>query len=72
MGDIGLDSIGEILQLIVLAYGHQQVLLRRIVSLTSGRPFQFCHRWRDRRRKLADPQDVTKYDVSDALQKLIS
>jgi len=69
--DLGIDSLKDVLRVMVSAYADQQVLLRRTVNRTTGRPFQFYHRWQDRKRKLAQPQNVTKYDIADALRKIV-
>jgi tRNA A-37 threonylcarbamoyl transferase component Bud32 len=53
------------------AYDHDQRLFGQIVALTRGRPLQVLHRFRDRRRKRAAPLLVTRYDIADAISKLL-
>lgn len=65
--DLGMVHLPELARQIVQAYQDQLSTLRRIVSRTCGRPFQFIHRWQDRRRKCRNPREVTKYDIADAL-----
>lgn len=43
-------------------------LLDLLIARTLSRPFQFFHRWQDRRHKARFPSDITKYDVADALR----
>lgn len=69
--DLGIEFIEEVLKLVVASYKSQESLLKLIVKRTASRPFQFYHRWQDRKRKMARPQDVTKYDIADALAKLL-
>ena len=70
--DLGLDSIDRVLPLMVSAYASQLPVLNRVLDRTLGRSLQFCHRLQDRRRKLTQPRKVTKYDIADALRRLIS
>ncbi len=65
--DLGIEHLPELAWQVVQAYQDQLPILRRIVSRTCGRPFQFIHRWQDRRRKRRHPREVTKYDIADAL-----
>lgn len=69
--DLGIEHVREVLQIVVSAYVNQRPLLRRTISRTTGRLFQFCHRWQDRKGKLADPQRVTKYDIAEALRTIV-
>jgi tRNA A-37 threonylcarbamoyl transferase component Bud32 len=69
--DLGIELIEEVLKLMVLPYTKQESLLRYIINRTLNRPFQFYHRRKNRHRKLEFPQDVTKYDIADALSKLL-
>jgi len=69
--DLGIEFLEEVLKVMVISYTGQESLLKLIVKRTAGRPFQFYHRWQDRKRKMARPQDVTKYDIADALAKLL-
>lgn len=68
--DLGIEFLEEILKLAVTSYADQEPLLKVLVKRTSGRPFQFYHRWKNKRRKLASPGEVTKYDIADGLAKL--
>ena len=70
--DLGSASLPEVVERMVAAYRAQPGLLRRIVSRTCERPFQFFHRWQDRRRKQRQPQEVTKYDIADALAQALA
>jgi Ser/Thr protein kinase RdoA (MazF antagonist) len=69
--DLGVEHGQAILQAAAAAYGHRRDLLVRICRDVLGRPMQFFHRWRDRRRKAARPGEVTKYDVADGLARLL-
>jgi len=68
--DLGIDYVQEVLKRMVAVYKGQDNLLKPIVKRTSGRPFQFYHRWQDERKKVANPKDVTKYDIADGLAEL--
>jgi len=68
--DLGIESIEQVLKLLVVAYASQEPLLKLIVDRTTARPFQFFHRWKNRKRKLLRPDEVTKYDIADELAKL--
>jgi len=71
--DLGIEFLEEVMKLLVDSYKNHRFLLRLIVKRTTGRPFQFYHRWRDRRRKTANPKkEVTKYDIADVLSDLLS
>lgn len=65
--DLGIEHLPELARRVVESYQDQLPILRGIVSRTCGRPFQFVHRWQDRRRKRRQPREVTKYDIADAL-----
>jgi tRNA A-37 threonylcarbamoyl transferase component Bud32 len=69
--DIGIGHLHEVLKCMLGAYKGQNHLLNLIVKRTSGRSFQFYHRRQDRKRKRERPQDITKYDIADALAKLL-
>ncbi len=69
--DMGRDSLEAVVGNMVKAYQEKEELLRRIVELTIGRPFQIIHRLRDLRKKKANPGDVTKYDIADTLKKAL-
>jgi hypothetical protein len=68
--DLGIESLDRVLKLAAAAYGNQELLLKLIVDRTTGRPFQLYHRWKNKKRKLAHPDEVTKYDIADGLAKL--
>ena len=69
--DLGIDYVQEILKCMVAVYKGQDNLLKPIVKRTVGRPFQFYHLRRDKRKKAANPKDVTKYDIANALSELL-
>jgi tRNA A-37 threonylcarbamoyl transferase component Bud32 len=69
--DLGIDYVQEVLKRMVAVYKGQDNLLKPIVKRTCSRPFQFYHLWRDERKKVADPKDVTKYDIANALSELL-
>lgn len=65
--DIGRAHLPEIARHAAAAYRDNADTLQRIVTRTCDRPFQWFHRWHDRRRKQRQPGEVTKYDIADAL-----
>lgn len=65
--DLGIVYLSELARRAAAAYGDNPDTLRRIVTRTCDRPFQWFHRWQDRRRKKRQPFEVTKYDIADAL-----
>lgn len=70
--DLGIEFLEEIMELVVTSYADQKSLLKCLVKRTSGRPFQFYHRWKNHKRKTANPKkDVTKYDIADTVAKLL-
>jgi len=69
--DLGRREIEAVAALIVEAYVGREDWLRTISQRTLERPFQFYHRWQDGRRKRTAPDEVTKYDVADALTRLL-
>lgn len=69
--DLGIDYVQEVLKRMLAVYKGQDNLLKPIIKRTSGRPFQFYHLWRDERKKVANPKDVTKYDIANALSELL-
>ena len=69
--DLGIEFLHETVKLLAGAFASREALLKRIVKRTAGRPFQFYHRRRNRKYKKAHPDDVTKYDIADALSKLL-
>ena len=66
--DLGRERLPAVADLFCDAYAGEEVLLRKLVERTLARPFQWLHRWRDRARRKADPADITKYEVSEALR----
>ena len=69
--DLGIDYVQEILGCMMAVYKDQDNLLKPIVKRTIGRPFQFYHLRQDKRKKAANPKDVTKYDIANALSELL-
>jgi len=69
--DLGREQLPALIELLAQACRGREEWLGQIVSRTCGRRFQFFHRWRDRRRKRAKPDEVTKYDIADALQQIL-
>jgi len=69
--DLGIEFLEEIMKLVVTSYADQEPLLKVLVKRTSGRPFQFYHRWKNHKRKTANPKDVTKYDIVETIAKSI-
>ncbi len=67
IGDIGEEFLQTVMQLVAASYDNQQSLLRIMLKRTSGRPFQFYHRWKDRRHKNRHANCITKYDIVDSL-----
>lgn len=65
--DLGSTHLPELAQHVVVAYRDNTDTLQRIITRTSSRPFQWFHRWQDRRRKQRQPREITKYDIADAL-----
>ena len=59
--------ISDITDRIVACYSTIPQVLQMAVSLTADRPFSWWHRLRDQRKKRKTPNDVTKYDVVDAI-----
>jgi tRNA A-37 threonylcarbamoyl transferase component Bud32 len=70
--DLGAESLEKVLKLLVTAYKGQEPLLNLVVKRTTTRPFQFYHRWKNRRHKMLYPNDVTKYDIADGLMHIIT
>lgn len=68
--DMGIEFNESVMKLAVASYKDQRLLLDHMVRRTSGRLFQFYHRWKDRKHKTANPNDVTKYDIADTVEKL--
>jgi tRNA A-37 threonylcarbamoyl transferase component Bud32 len=68
--DLGIESLDKVLTLAAAAYRNQEPVLKLIVDRTTARPFQFYHRWKNKKRKLVHPEEVTKYDIADGLAKL--
>ena len=46
--------------------------LEQIVRRTKGRPMQWFHRRRNQIHKSQHPEEVTKYDIADTLEQLLS
>jgi tRNA A-37 threonylcarbamoyl transferase component Bud32 len=68
--DLGPEFLEEVLKVMVTAYKGQEPLLNLVVERTTSRSFQFYHRWKNKKRKFAHPDEITKYDIADALAKL--
>jgi len=71
VSDWSIDYIEPICQRLRHAYRGREGLLALLWRRTCERPFQFIHRWLDRRRKRAVPGIVTKYDIADALRPIL-
>jgi tRNA A-37 threonylcarbamoyl transferase component Bud32 len=69
--DLGIESLDTVMGIVVASYRGQEPLLRLLVKRTSGRQFQFFHRWRDSKRKSSSPRAATKYDIANAIDKLL-
>jgi tRNA A-37 threonylcarbamoyl transferase component Bud32 len=69
--DIGPDFLKPVAAQLLSAYAEQQNILRCVTSSVLDRHFQFYHRFKDRRRKMASPTSCTKYDIADALAALM-
>jgi tRNA A-37 threonylcarbamoyl transferase component Bud32 len=70
------DLSGEHLDAIcarwIAVYRGLEFVPRRFCRKTVERRFQRIHLWRDRRRKLAMPGLVTKYDLADCLRRSLA
>jgi hypothetical protein len=70
--DMGKDHLHSVAERMAPAYfEHHRPVLKRVVSRTRSRPFQFIHRRNDRKKKLANPAEVTKYDIADSLNRIL-
>ena len=69
--DLGVQECRAVLNLLVEAYREEKELLWPIVERTCHRPFQFVHRWKNRRRLKLNPAEITKYVIADELKKLL-
>ena len=69
--DLGMQHCRAALGELLKAYAGRRELLERVVQRVHGRRLQFLHRWRDRRKKAAQPGEVTKYDIADALAEVL-
>lgn len=69
--DIGPDCVDDVVRNMIGEYKKNDKLLWRIIELTAGRPFQLIHRFRDSRKKKASPGEITKYDIADALKRML-
>jgi tRNA A-37 threonylcarbamoyl transferase component Bud32 len=70
--DLGVGGLSAILARVLAAYEGREQVLDLAAGRTMNRPFQFYHRWRDKRRKQQNPGEVTKYDIAGALMALRS
>lgn len=70
--DLGMQHRRTVLREAMDIYAGRGELLRLIVRRTLSRPFQFVHRRHDRRKKRCRPGEVTKYDIADALEGMLS
>lgn len=70
--DLGAGHLSEVLTRVQAAYEGREHLLDLAAGRTMNRPFQFYHRWQDRRRKQQNPGEVTKYDIARALTEIRS
>ncbi|MCX7427873.1 MAG: phosphotransferase [Planctomycetia bacterium] len=70
--DLSIDSLARVCEVLCGAYCGLEVLLEYARHRTCCRPLQFLHRWRNRRRKLVAPAQVTTYDVVDGVDRTLS
>lgn len=63
------QHLPETVASLLSAYDHDHRLFSHVVALTKGRPLQVIHRFKDRKRKRANPLLVTRYDIADAISK---
>lgn len=68
--DMGIEHMEIILTSLVRAYQRQLPSIRHAVKRTINRPFQFYHRRKNKKIKIAHPSEVTKYDIADTLARL--
>ncbi len=69
--DLGIEHLYSILEELAKTYKNQENILIKIINRTTSRPFQILHRWKDQKKKLKDPSEVTKYDIADGLKKIL-
>ena len=70
--DLGIQHCRRVLHAVVDAYRGHEELLELICRRVHDRPLQFYHRWKDRHKKTRRRDEVTKYDVANALRPLLS
>jgi tRNA A-37 threonylcarbamoyl transferase component Bud32 len=68
--DLGVRYCDDLLRDLIRVYADRRDVLEDVVRRARGRLFQFFHRLRDRRRK-EQRGGVSKYDIADALQRLL-
>lgn len=70
--DMGREHLDAICARWIAVYRGLEFVPRRFCRKTDERRFQRIHLWRDRRRKLATPALVTKYDLADCLRSALA
>ncbi len=70
--DIGIESIEQVVSIANEQYKDLQKIMQLLIDRTLKRPFQTYHRWKDRKRKIKAPNNVTKYDVANVFKKITS
>ena len=64
--DLGRQYLDRVVSFVLDSYGRESLIIAALVDRVYRVPFQFVHRWRDRRKKAGRPGEVTKYDLADA------
>jgi len=67
--DLGAHHLNAVLECMMIAYGKTSIP-DLIVNRVCNKPFQFIHRWKDKKKKEKNAADVTKYDIADAIKQL--
>ena len=69
--DMGRENLPDILRLTVEIYGEDSEIIATLIDRVYRQPLQFFQRYKDRRKKIANVHEITKYDLADGFTRVL-
>ena len=69
--DLGRRHLQDVINRVIAIYGSDDPIIIAIYRRVYRSPWQFVHRFKDRKKKKNNPGDVTKYDLADAFHSAL-
>ncbi len=68
--DLGIAAMQNVLEIMLVAYNNDALILDKVEELTLGRSFQWLHRLKNNLKKRMNAKLVTRYDIIETIRLL--